>query len=99
MGVKVKFYSTLREAAGVSELEIDPPPKTVRELLNVLNQKLGPKFADLVKEQDSPTVRSQLIILVNGHSVKLLKGLDTPLAEGDLVTGDIITIMETVGGG
>ena len=40
-----------------------------------------------------------LILLVNGHSVKMLEGLNTPLLEKDAITIDSVDIMEIVGGG
>jgi len=38
-------------------------------------------------------------MLVNGHSVKMLEGLRTPLLEHDMVTIDSVDVLEIVGGG
>ncbi len=99
MVLTVKLYTRLREAAGVSEVTVDPTPKTVRELLEKLVSRFGERFEDLIYERETEGVRSSVAILVNGHSIKLLRGLDTPLKSGDIVVGETIDIIEVVGGG
>jgi MoaD family protein len=97
MPVKVKMYSRLKTLTGSGEIYLERPPETVRELLDMLTSRFGEKFRDTVYPQGR--LRDNLIIMVNGHSIKLLKGLDTPLKEEDEVYIDVIDVLEIVGGG
>ena len=97
MPVKVKMYSRLKTLTGSGEIHLERPPETVRELLEYLTSRFGEKFRDAVYPQGR--LRDNLVIMVNGHSIKLLKGLDTPLKEEDEVYIDVIDILEIVGGG
>ncbi len=99
MPVTVRFYLGIREVTGVKEITLDPEPRSVRELLLRLKEKFGEKFSELVLTPDSSNVRDNVVLMVNGHSIRLLKGLDTPLKSGDIVTSDVVEITETIGGG
>lgn len=99
MGVRVKLYSRLREAGGVDEIVLEETPSTVGELVETLAKKLGDEFRKMVYGEDGKTLRGNIMLLVNGHSVRLLKGLETPLREDDSVSLDVIDVMEIVGGG
>ena len=98
MPIRVRLYGRLRQAVSTDEIVLDSPVGTVGELIGRLC-KMNPRLADLLFEsKDSPQLR-RLIILVDGQSVKLLDGLDTPLPGGATVTIDRIEILEAVGGG
>lgn len=97
--MKVKFYSRVRDLVGVDSVELENVPRTVAELIEALSEKFGEDVGGLFFERDGKTLRSNLVLLVNGHSVRLLKGLQTPLKEGDDVSVDIIDIIELFGGG
>lgn len=96
----MNFYSgALRQAAGCESIQLSETPKTVGELLDLLAEKLGEKFRERVYDSREKALKTALVLLVNGHSIKMLKGLDTPLAAGDSVTFDTVEIVEIVGGG
>lgn len=97
MVIKVKLYSRLKSLTGCGEVYLDEAPETVRELFNILTSRFGEKFREVV--YPGGRIRDDLLIMVNGHSIKLLKGLDTPLKEEDEVYIDVIDILEVVGGG
>lgn len=100
MTVRVNFYSTfLRQAAGGESVQLAQTPKTVRELLDMLASELGPRFVERVYDPREKALKRDFVLLVNGHSVKLLKGLETPLSSGDQVTFDTVDVVEVVGGG
>jgi sulfur-carrier protein len=42
MGVRVRFFAAVREAAGMAETEVDPAP--LRDLLARLRDELGEEF-------------------------------------------------------
>jgi len=60
---------------------------------------LGPNARDYIFEGHSSELSTRLIVLVNGHSIRMLEGLKTRLTETDTVTIDSVDIMEVVGGG
>lgn len=97
MTVKVKLYSRLKSLTGSGEVYLEKVPETVKELLDMLTSKFGESFKEMV--YPGGRLRDNLLIMVNGHSIKLLKGLDTPLKEEDEVYIDVIDILEVVGGG
>jgi len=99
MPVTVKFFTNFREATGLSQIDIEPTPKDVRSLLDELVKKFGQKLAGQLFEPKSCRLRDNVVILINGHSIKLLEGLGTSLKSGDLVTGDVAAILQVVGGG
>lgn len=100
MTVRVNFYSSyLKEASGTESIHISEEPKTVGELLDLLAAKLGAKFEERVYDSKQKVLKRAVVLLVNGHSVKMLQGMDTPLTSGDNVTIDTVEIVEIVGGG
>lgn len=99
MPVKVLLHSRIRDVVGQREIELDPPPGTVGDLVLELVNRFGPKFSQLVFRENATGLRDNVVILVNGHSIKMLRGMETSLAVGDKVTADTLDILELVGGG
>ncbi|BAJ50386.1 molybdopterin converting factor, small subunit [Candidatus Caldarchaeum subterraneum] len=100
MALTVNFYSSyLRRAAGGETIRLEESPRTVRELLDLLAAKLGKSFEELVYDPRQKTLKRAIVLLVNGHSIKMLKGLDTPLHPDDNVSIDTVEVIEVVGGG
>ncbi|MCF8884420.1 MAG: MoaD family protein [Aigarchaeota archaeon] len=97
MGIKVRLYSRLREIVGKDEIILDQVPRNVGELIETISKTLGENFKKAVYQEGR--LRDNLVILVNGHSIKLLKGVETPLTENDNVSIDVIDLVEIIGGG
>lgn len=96
MKVSVRFFTVLREITGKREenLQFAAEEKvTVSLVLRKLAQMYGKDFADYVFAT-SGEVRGFLQFLVNGKSVAALEGLETRLADGD-----VLAIVPPVGGG
>jgi molybdopterin synthase sulfur carrier subunit len=85
MKIKIKGYLTFKDAMhrlSVSEIEI--PGASLKELFDVLCQRHGEGFTDLIFDPITREVRGDIRILLNGrHVVHLPNGLDTELDEGD----------------
>ncbi|MHA2296523.1 MAG: MoaD/ThiS family protein [Candidatus Hodarchaeales archaeon] len=97
MSISCHLYGQVAKAAGHKSLKLEFSGMTVGDLIEKLIS-LYPNLADLLY---TPTreISVQVNILVNGHSIKLLKGRETPLRAIDDVKIDRIDIIETVGGG
>jgi molybdopterin converting factor small subunit len=99
MGVMVKLYGRIREHLGRDRLTVDREVRTVGELVDELNALSGGKLSDFFFDPGTREIRPSFVMLVNGHSIRLMKGLDTELHGDSDVVIDNIDIMETVGGG
>ena len=99
MPIKVKLHGRLRTAAGSDEIELNSNVRTVGDLLNELMSRLGQDVGRYIFDPGTKELTPTLVMLVNGHSVRMLEGLKTPLQEKDTVTIDSIDILEIVGGG
>ncbi len=79
MQVVVKPYLFLREELGFLAVSLQLPDRTtVGELLDLLENKEGLRYP--------ASAATDLVILVDGRSVRQLSGLDTPLREGAVVS-------------
>ena len=99
MPIRVKLHGRLRMSAGSEEIELPETVKNVGELLEELVRRTGQEARRYVFDANTKELSPSLIMLVNGHSIKMLEGVNTPLLEKDTVTIDSVDIMEIVGGG
>lgn len=97
MSMRVRLYSRLKEIAHRDEIILEHTPKTVGELLENISKIIGEDFKNAVYQ--GGRLKENIVILVNGHSIKLLKGLETPLTENADVSIDVIDLLEIIGGG
>ena len=90
-GVTFHVFGVLRDyCGGASELSIAAP--TVRAALAHLERKQPALYRNICDETGA--VRRHLNVFVNDDNVRFLKGIDTPLAQGDMVT-----VLPAVSGG
>ena len=97
MQVSVRFFTSLRELTGKREESLkfrDGEKVTVNMVLKRLAERYGKSFVEYVYDSKSGDVKGFLQFLVNGRSASTLKGLDTKLANGD-----VLAIIPPVGGG
>ena len=99
MTVTVKLYGRIRDYLGASEIGVDEDIRTVGELVDLLNVKSGNKLSDFFFDPGTREIRPSFVMLVNGHSIRLLQGLKTKLYGNNDIVIDNIDIMETEGGG
>jgi len=93
----VRFFTSLRELTGKREESLkfrDGEKVTVNMVLKRLAERYGKSFVEYVYDSKSGDVKGFLQFLVNGRSASTLKGLDTKLANGD-----VLAIIPPVGGG
>ena len=97
MQVSVRFFTSLRELTGKREETLkfrDGETVTVDKVLKRLAKRYGKSFVEYVYDSKSGEVKGFLQFLVNGRSASTLDGLDTKLADGD-----VLAIIPPVGGG
>ena len=83
MSITVKSFATLREVMDAQiQLEVGEGA-TVRSLLDALTTRY--QGLDGMIFSSPGMLRDFVNILRNGRNIEFLAGLDTPLAEGDLV--------------
>jgi len=95
--VSVRFFTSLRELTGKREQTIkfrDGETVTVDKILKRLAKRYGKSFVEYVYDSKTGEVKGFLQFLVNGRSASTLKGLNTKLADGD-----VLAIIPPVGGG
>ena len=95
--ISVRFFTTLREVTGKKEETIKfktDEKATVSAIIERLAKEYGKSFTDYVFDQRTGEVKGFLQFLINGRSASTIKGLDTKLANGD-----ILAIIPPVGGG
>jgi len=99
MAVRVKLHGRLRMAAGADQIELPESVRNVGDVLDELIRRVGPEVSRYIFDPGTKELSPGLVMLVNGHSVRMLEGLNTPLLEKDTITIDSVDIMEIVGGG
>lgn len=99
MPIRVKLHGRFRMAAGTDEIQVPDTVRNVGELLEQFTQRFGQDIRSYMFETGTRELSPRLIVLVNGHSVRMLAGLRTPLLGRDTITIDSVDIMEVVGGG
>ena len=81
--VTIHLTAPLRPyAGGASRLEIEAP--TVKDALGVLERSQTALYRNLCEETGA--LRRHLNVFVNADNIRDLRGLDTTLAAGDVVT-------------
>jgi sulfur-carrier protein len=90
--IEVKFLTRFLEITGERTTEIDNV-NNISDLLDILLEKYGEKFKDLVLDADG-NLRDYLKIMINGEDIRDIEGLETPLKDGDQVV-----MFQTIAGG
>jgi molybdopterin synthase sulfur carrier subunit len=82
--MQVKFYASLRQAAGVKMMDVDVhPTSTMREILLEVTNRYP--VLDKFIWKDNGELSEHAHIFINGENVRHLSGLDTVLKADDHV--------------
>jgi MoaD family protein len=95
--ISVRFFTILREVTGKKEETLEFPKGetvTVNSVLGKLAERYGKGFKKYAYDSKTKEVKGFLQFLVNGRSASSFDGLDTKLADGD-----VLAIIPPVGGG
>jgi len=77
--VRVRFFATVREAAGVAGCEADA--EDLASLLSELGRRFGPALSSALRMYSEEPDR--LVVLVNGRNARQSAGAPVRLADGD----------------
>jgi sulfur-carrier protein len=95
MKITIHTILEIKQALGRRLIEIDlPQDSTVGDLLAYMKKRWGEKLKSRLFNPDDGEVLEHLRIMVNGQTIRYLKGMNTLLNEGDEVL-----IMPLVSGG
>jgi len=95
--ISVRFFTSLREITSKREETLKYPDGeivTLDKVLKSLAKRYGKSFVEYVYDSKSGEVKGFLQFLVNGRSASTVDGLNTKLANGD-----VLAIIPPVGGG
>jgi molybdopterin synthase sulfur carrier subunit len=81
--MQIRFFATIRECTGESEIQWDQPAATVGELLRALSARYGPSFRRWVLEDGD--LGKAILVVINGHDARHEGGIDAPLRPDDTV--------------
>jgi molybdopterin synthase sulfur carrier subunit len=90
--IEIKFLTRFLEITGERKTQIDDVDN-VSDLVDLLLQKYGAKFKDLLLDNNG-NLRDYLKIMINGEDIRDLAELDTLLKDGDQVV-----MFQTIAGG
>lgn len=84
MPITVRFFVTLRDAAGKREVKVDAQGEVmdIRNLARSLCGKLGEDFKKTALDHETGYVRKYIKIMVNGRDIEHLNELDNLVKEG-----------------
>ena len=89
MAIKVMLIGVLRGLAGKQEIHIKPKKRilTLPEAISELCRKIPSReFERAVIDPVSKTIGPNVIVLVNGKDISVLKGLGTLIESNDAIT-------------
>ncbi len=92
--MRVNFYATLRQIVGGKTVEVPPPAPsaTVLAALECVTRDRPELASELWRAPGM--LKEHIHVFVNGREISFLKGLETPVADGDT-----LDVFPPVGGG
>jgi len=92
--VRVHFLFNLRSIVGEKEVLLKlENGSTIKDLMRLLIRQYGEKLEKSLRIKDGKSDLS-ITILVNGRNIDFIKGFETPL-----FNGDVVSIVPPAGGG
>ncbi|MGA9387380.1 MAG: MoaD/ThiS family protein [Candidatus Bathyarchaeia archaeon] len=86
MVVTVRFIGSLRASAGKNRFMLElEKAVSLRELITKVVEE-QPKLKRVLIDPELDDPRTNVLMLVNGKEISVLKGLDTKLKDGDELT-------------
>jgi sulfur-carrier protein len=97
MPLEILYFGLIRNVVGIAGETVTLPERTsVRGLLNILSQKYGERFRDVLFTSEG-TLPANAIILLDGKNILHGNGLDTEIPPAG--SAHILVTMTAIGGG
>jgi len=81
--MRVRFFASIRECTGQSEIRWDEPTASLGELLHALSARYGPAFRRWVLDRDE--LSTTVIVVINGSDCRHQGGIHARLGPDDTV--------------
>ncbi len=81
--MQIRFFATIRQCTGASEISWDEPMATLGDLLCALAVRYGPVFRRWVLERDE--LGGSVLVVINGHDARHHGGIHAPLQPDDTI--------------
>ena len=91
--VTVKFYATIKDVTRIPEVSIEMEWGTISDVLNILADRYGKDFREIVFNKNGQ-LSGNTKILLNGTYIDYIDGLDSSVSDGDT-----IYLFPAIGGG
>ncbi|MGD0643820.1 MAG: MoaD/ThiS family protein [Candidatus Bathyarchaeia archaeon] len=86
MKIKVHYISLVKSFTNTNQDEFDlKEAALLSELLYKISEKYGKPFTQEVYDPDHKEMKSTFVAMVNGVLMDQLKGINTPLKDGDSI--------------
>lgn len=72
--VDARLSALLRDVVGTTAATIEVEGETVRDFVNALVDKFGPKFRERVIDERTGTLRRFINVFVDGKDIRTLQG-------------------------
>jgi MoaD family protein len=79
----VRFFAGMRDITRADQLRLTDPPANVASLVDVLVEHYGKALRGAIMSEEG--LSEAVVVLVNGHNIRLSAGTDTPLSADDEV--------------
>jgi molybdopterin synthase sulfur carrier subunit len=83
--VTLRTFGHIGTTIGATEMKMNVAGNTVKSVLDTLVAETGDKLAKILYPKGD-RLSDLLYILVNGRNIRHLKGLETELVDGDIVS-------------
>jgi MoaD family protein len=79
----VRFFAGIRDITRAEQLRLTDPPADVASLVDVLAEHYGQALRGAIMSEGR--LSDAVVVLVNGHNIRLSAGAGTPLSADDEV--------------
>jgi molybdopterin converting factor small subunit len=92
MKIRVRYYTFFKEKTNIAEelFELENRNHTLDEVANIVSNKYGSKFRELILDAETNEYRTDFVVIVNGIKGKW---------DQTILPGDIISFLPIFAGG
>ena len=90
--VIINFFTAIKEVTQKNNYEVflDSTPPVLGELISRIIEEFGPGLESSILKEGTNALRPGIAVAINGRQSVFLKGMETPLKDGDKVSIGLI---------